>query len=329
MVLATRNKVLIEPLQDKLNLKRQSARAYASQIRKLHTLMNVPGSLTFEFLDSDKAGKRVADIINVGQRKNMASAALAGTRAAEMSLVRQNKYRKVMMDADADYKQWASSGVRNKGFTGKADQLWKMVKSLHKKVGRVVSAKNLFRRSTHTFPDLVVLQHFVYCKLLHHFEPRRLEYSSLRFLTPTQLATFSSAEQKTMNYILTTTRGKWKLVYNSYKTARTYGQQVYDIPPGFKTTLKKIQRIFAERVPAGWVFFARNGKPMTHSSFSKFIKDLFKTYVGKPWTQNTIRSIRVSALFKHAAPAKEIIEAQAGMGSKMSTMNLHYRVPQS
>ena len=79
MVLATRNKVLIEPLQDKLNLKRQSARAYASQIRKLHTLMNVPGSLTFEFLDSDKAVKRVADIINVGQRKNMASAALAGT----------------------------------------------------------------------------------------------------------------------------------------------------------------------------------------------------------------------------------------------------------
>ena len=327
MVLATKNKVLIDALEDKLKLKRQSARAYASQIRKLHTVMKIPGSLSFAFLDTDKAVKQVSDIINVGQRKNMASASLAGTRAADMSQKRQNEYRAVMMEADKGYKQWISSGTRNKGFSGDAEKLWTLIKLLHRKVGRVISAKNLFRRASHTFSDLVILQQFVYLKMLHFYEPRRLEYSSLRFLTPVQLAVFSAPEQKKMNYILTT-RGKWKIVYNSYKTSRSYGTQSYDIPPGFKTTLRKIQAIFAKRVPSGWLFFARNGKPLGHSAFSKWVKDLFKTYVGKPWTQNVVRSIRVSALFRDAPPAKVLLAAQAGMGSNMATLNLNYRVPQ-
>lgn len=175
-MLPAKNKVLIGPLEDKLKLKRKSARAYASQIRRIFTEMKVAGPLSFAFLDSDKTVKHVADITNVGRRKNLASAALAGTRAAAMSQSRQQKYREVMMSADKDYRIWSASGTRKKGFSGEAAVLWKQVKSLHKKIGRVVSAKNLFKRATHTFADLLILQHFVYCKFLHH-EPRRLEYS--------------------------------------------------------------------------------------------------------------------------------------------------------
>ena len=175
---------------------------------------------------------------------------------------------------------------------------------------------------------MVILQHFVYCKLINHFEPRRLEYSSLRFITPEKLNVFSETERKSMNYILMTKRGRWKLTYNSYKTSRTYGVQTFDVPPGFKTTLKKIERIFSTRVPAGWLFFSRNNRPLSHSSFSKFVKDLCQTYVGKKWTQNTIRSIRVSALFKDAPPTKQLLATQEGMGSNLATLNLNYRVPQ-
>ena len=325
MVLVAKNKVLIDALQTKLGLKRQSARAYASQIRKMSTMMNVPEPISFAFLDKDATVQRVADIVNVGQRKNMASALLAGTRAADMSEVRQNKYRKVMMSADADYRTWAASGTRSKGFVGDAAALYKKIKGLHKQVGRVITAKKLYKRTSLTFNELVVLQQMVYCKLLHFYEPRRLELASLRFITPEQLTVFTPAEQKQMNYILTPKRGRWTLVYSSYKTSKTYGQQRFDVTPGFKSTLLKIKRVFAERVPAGWIFFSHNGKPMGQSAFSKFVKDFFKTYMGKPWTSNTVRSIRVSALFKDAAPARELIAAQTGMASNLATLNLNYR----
>ena len=327
-MLPAKNKALINPLVEKLNIKRKSARAYASQIRRIFTDMKVSGPISFRFLDSDKAVKHVAAIDNVGRRKNMATAALAGARAGDMSKARQSQFRDVMFSADKGYKQWIASGTRNKGFSGNAEVLWKQIKDLHKKVGRVVTAKNLFKRSSHTFNELLILQHFAYCKLISQFEPRRLEYSSLRFLTPDKLKVFSDAERKGMNYILMAKRGRWKLVYNSYKTSRTYGAQTFDIPPGLKTTFKKIERIFSTRVPAGWLFFSRNNRALSRSSFSKFVKVLFQTYVGKNWTQNTVRSIRVSALFKDAPPTKELIATQEGMGSNLATLNLNYRVPQ-
>ena len=326
-MLAPKNKELIEVLQKALKIKRPSARSYASLIRRLHTDLKQEGPLELGFLDKDATVKHVAAIANVGRRKNQAVAALAGARAADHPKKRQNEYRTIMLSADSDYKKWASSGTRQKGFSGDAAKLWKDVRNLHKKVGRVVTAKNLFKRKTHTYEDLVVLQQFVYAKLLSNFEPRRLELSSLRFLKPEQLGLFTATETKQLNYILMTPK-KWQLVYNKYKTASSYGPQTYSIPPGLKTTLKKIHAVFSKRVPEGWLFFTRSNRPMSHSSFSKFVKTVFQTYMGKPYTQNVIRSIRVSALFKNAPSTQSLLDAQSGMGSNLSTLAINYRVPQ-
>ena len=326
-MLKPKNNVITTKLQERLNLKRPSARAYASLIRRLFNETKQTGDLNLRFLDSDRVVTHLKSIANVGTRKNLASAALAGARAAKMSQARQNSIRVVMMSADADYKRFMSSGSRNKGFTGKAAVLWKELRNLHKKVGRVITAKQIFRRAQHPFEDIQTLQFFVYCKLLHFYEPRRLEYSSLRFLTPGKLALFTQAEQNKLNYVLMGTK-KWKLVYNNYKTSRTYGSQSYDIPPGLKTTLRKVHAIFEPLVPAGWVYFTKNKRPMSHSTFSKFLKTMFKTYTGKNWTQNVVRSIRVSALFKDAPATQQLLKTQKDMGSKLETLALNYRVPQ-
>ncbi len=198
-MLAPKNQQLIETLQSKLKIKRPSARSYASLIRRLHTDLKQTGPLSLDFLNRDASVKHVAAIDNVGRRKNQSVAALAGTRAAGHPLKRQNEYRSIMLSADADYKRWASSGTRQKGFSGDAAKLWKSIRNLHKKVGRIVTAKNLFKRKEHTYEDLVVLQQFVYAKLLSAFEPRRLELSSLRFLTPDQLGLFTATEKKTIH----------------------------------------------------------------------------------------------------------------------------------
>jgi hypothetical protein len=327
-MIAHKNKNVTDLLQEKLNLKRQSARAYASQIRKLYTEMKRTGDIDLKFLDADTVVKRVRDISNVGQRKNMSSAALAGARATNLSQKRQNQYREVMMTADLHYKQWAGSGKRTKNFTGDATVLWKAIRTLHKKAGRVLTAKGIFRRDTHTYGDMVSIQQFIYCKLLSHFEPRRLEYASLRFITPAKLELFSKTEKAGFNYILMAPK-TWRLVWNSYKTSRTYGEQSFDIPTGLKTTLRKLHAILEKRVPAGWVFFTRNNHHMSRSTFSKFVKELFRMFMGKPYTQNTVRSIRVSSMFAKAPATKKLLELQQGMGSTLETLALNYRVPQN
>ena len=326
-MLPARNNKLTDLLQNKLNLKRPSARSYASLIRRLFNMLKKTGPLKLGFLDTDAAVRASRSIVNVGRRKNVAAAALAGTRAADINQKRQNEYRKIMLSADMDYKKWASSGKRPKGFTGDAEKLWADIRNMHKKVGRVITAKNIFKRSSHNYTELTVLQQYVFAKLLSHFEPRRLEVSRLRFITPDQLRLFSPSDIKKMNYILMAPK-HWQLVYNYYKTSRSYGAQSYKIPPGLKTTLKKVYAIFSKTVPEGWVFFTRNNRPMSHSSFSKFVKDFFKTYFGRSWTQNTVRSIRVSALFKNAPSTQTLLDTQSGMGSNLSTLALNYRVPQ-
>ena len=328
MPIPAKNTFLTDLLERKLGVKRQSARSYASQLRKLFNMGKHEGELRIPmFLDSDKTVRTVRSIVNVGQRKNMAVAALSGSRAADLSQKRKDQYRKIMLSADQDYKNWAKSGVRNKGFTGSAEQHWKAIMTLHKKIGKVVSTLQLYKRAELTHEEVVILQELVYARLLYHYEPRRLEAATLRFISPEQLTQLTTEDEEELNYILT--GKKWTIVWNKYKTRKTYGRQEYPIPPGFKTVLRKIKNSLYEANPTGLIFFNRSGRQMGFSQFSQFIKRIFMKYLNKKWTQNTVRSIRISTLFKDAPSTRALLNAQEGMGSAITTQLMHYRVPQT
>ena len=325
MPLQAKNTVITDLLQSKLHVKRNSARSYASQLRKLFSLVKSDGTMdNLRFLDTDEAVKVVASLSPASRKKNMAVAALSGARAAEFSQKRMNQYREIMLTADQQYLKYARSGVRKK-FTGSAKEHWKAITSMHKTISRVVSSRQLYKRQGLNHEEVIILQQLVYARLLAHFEPRRLEYVTLRFLSPEQIQEIG--DTSSFNYIRTGPK-QWTLVYNIYKTSKTYGRQEYQVPSGFRTVLKKVQRSLALVEPSGIIFFNRSGRQMGFSAFSQFIKNTFKTYLNRSFTQNTVRSIYISSVFAGLPSTEKLLDMQKNMGSAITTQLTHYRVPQ-
>ena len=328
MPLVAKNTAVTDLLQSKLGIKRQSARSYASQLRKLFNLMQLKGEMkSLAFLEHPDAVDTVKKLQPVNVRKNMSVAALAGARATGMK-TRTDDFRRIMVQSDAEYQRYAQSGARRKGFSGDAAGHWKTIQNLHKVIARIVSSRQLYKRQDLTHDEVTILQQLVYTRLLAHYDPRRLEYVLLRFISPTQLKNIPSEHEKKLNYFLTTPK-KWTIHYNNFKTKRTYGSQVYAVPPGFRTVLQKVQKSLALVNTDGLIFFNRSGNQMGYSAFSQFIKKTFKTYLNRSWTQNVVRSIKISSMFRHAPSTREMLDLQNNMGSAISTQLTHYRVPQT
>ncbi len=64
-------------------------------------------------------------------------------------------------------------------------------------------------------------------------------------------------------------------------------------------------------------------KPLTRSQFSAFVKWVFKKYLDKNWTQNTVRSIKVSSVW--SPTVEDPLALATAMGHDLKTAVLHYR----
>lgn len=119
---------------------------------------------------------------------------------------------------------------------------------------------------------------------------RRLEW---RFMKLTTEKNLSKLEDPVNNYLMVLPKNNYKLVFNNYKTYKTYGQQVFDVEDD---ELREIisQYITEKGLTSGDYLFSltRNKKEiMSQSNFSKKISEVFlKIYK----ISLTIRFLRMS-----------------------------------
>ena len=109
----------------------------------------------------------------------------------------------------------------------------------------------------------------------------------------------------------------------SFKTKESFGPQVIPVPGPLKAAFNKMKHIIFAKNAKGFIFLTTRWKGMSHSQFSAFVKWVFKTYANKPWSQNTIRSIKVSSVW---SPKVNPIKLAQDMGHSLSTAALHYKV---
>ena len=64
---------------------------------------------------------------------------------------------------------------------------------------------------------------------------------------------------------------------------------------------------------------------MSRDIFSRFVSSVFNTYMGRHWTQNTIRSIKVSSVWKDSIKTIDALKISEEMGHDPRTAMLHYR----
>ena len=319
------NDNLVERLEAKLKIKHNTARSYASNIRGLWRKLNKdkPFGGSLSFVSTRKMIRVVADITNLSARKNAANAAVAALKVIGGHVKELAEYRQLMMGADKDFQAYLKAGKKKHPFKdGEAE--WKKVRDLYKKVARVASAHNLWKRGEHIkYPGYRTLMALTYLKWIALVPVRRLEYTDTRYITAGAYKGLTDEERKKGNWLVTGKKWTWELW--NYKTVKTFGHQSLPIPLALKNTLRKMQPIAEAKNAKGYIFLNSKWGQLNRNLFSGFIKEVFKKYLNKSYTQNTIRAIRVSSVWGKSVKTLDALQLSEDMGHSITTALLHYR----
>ena len=310
------NKTLTKKLEEALKVKHSTARVYASSLRQLATLLKI------EFKDADvswltkrKVINHLSNIVNLTRRKNLASGAVAGLKLLGNQKIIYD-YRDILMQADKDHKSFLVSGKRKKRFKN-ADKQWTMLRTLWKKVSSIVNAKRLWSKGESvTSHEYRIILELVYLKFLADMPVRRLEYAETRFAT----------QPDKVGNLIVTGKGPWKWRLSNYKTFKNFGTQEYKLTPGLKKILQKVKPIAKAKNNNGFIFLNTRWEPMSRGTFSRFVIQTLKTYTGKKrWSQNTIRAIKVSSVWKDSIKTIEALKVSEEMAHDPRTALVYYR----
>ena len=324
MPIAKINDNLPERLEEKLKVKHSTARSYASSIRGLwRRIRKEPYDGTLDFLGSAAMIRHIGNITNLSARKNASSAAIAGIKVTGKHDKALREYRELMTNADADFQDFLKAGKKKYPFEN-APKEWDTIKKLHTKVARVVSVHGIWKRGEQvTYPEYRTLMALAYLKWISVLPVRRLEYTDTRFVDLRNFRSKTEDERKQNNWIVTGKQWTWEIY--KYKTFATFGHKSFPVPPGLRNTLRKMQPIAAAKNAKGYIFLNTKWGALNRNLFSLFVKNVFKRYLNKNYTQNTVRAIKVSSVW--AKPIKSLAVLQLGedMGHSLKTQLLHYR----
>ena len=312
---------LFTVLVDALDSKERTAKVYAATLRRIHreVYKKELSDLDLKFARSTKVLNYVKKIVNLTRRKNAATALVMGLKATKAPEKTIEKIRKVMLDADKDYQKFLVSGKRKRPFEN-AEAAWKIVIELHKKVAKEIEARSLWSIGSRVnAAEYRVLMAWIYLKWLAALPPRRLEYSETRLLSKAQ---FDALDSKDSNYVVMGKR-KWTWNVHKFKTVDKYGPAIIKIPGPLKAALNKLKPIINAKNDKGYIFLNNKFRQLSRSQFSSFVSWVFRKYADKKWTQNTIRSIKVSSVWKPGT--ENPIKLAEDMGHSVETALLHYK----
>lgn len=114
------------------------------------------------------------------------------------------------------------------------------------------------------------------------------------------------------NYlVLNSRKGAVEFVFNKYKTAKHYGQQVFSVPAPLKAVLKD----YVVKMKNDDFLFSqnKNNKPLSQSGFTSKVRNIFKKHTGKPLTVNSLRHSYISGL-----PSKISVNDRETIAKKMA-----------
>lgn len=287
---------------NKPNISQKSIEAYITSLLILYK--NVVGSepktlselykLYFTKVGINKVLKHL-EPVKYSLRKSRLAAILAlcenGTKAEKeiCDVYRQKMLKDIETHNDKEDSQ-EKSETQEKNWKSK-DEILQIQKELEEK------ATPLFKKkaSSITQKEYETLLHHVISSIYTLILPRRIkDYIELVW-----------KKDDSKNYI---SEGGDEFVFNSYKTAKSYGEQRVDIPPKLKTILKKWeQKKKAMGIQSEYVLTDRDGKPFSQPVFTKLLNRIF----GKGISVSMLRHIFISEGVLKDMPELEKLQEQA------------------
>jgi len=165
----------------------------------------------------------------------------------------------------------------------------------------------LYKKPIPSDDDLQQIQMFIILSLMGgiFIPPRRaMDYCLFRIKGATD----------EFNYLL-----KNKLVFNKYKTAKTYGRQEIEIPKELKSILTK----WIKYNPTEWLLFDSKRQPLSNTTLNQRFEKLF----GKKCSVNSLRHSYMSDKYGSQIPTRqEMKDDFEKMGSSPSQENTYIQL---
>jgi hypothetical protein len=280
-----------EFIQDKRpSLSASSVTTYASILRSLYKKVFGDGEINFDKFDDHESILDHLKDLPPNKRKTILSALVVVTNNAN--------YREQMVDDVRDYqheisKQEMTDSQKNNWVT--QDEIASLFNSLKR------SANEIYKKSSLTNNDLQVLQNFIIIALFHLIAPRRSkDYVDFKI---------KNIDKEKDNYM-----DKGKFVFNSYKTAKTYGRQEVAIPKTLTTIINKWMKVN----PTDYLLFDSNLNPLTSVKLNQRLNRIFD---GKKVAVNILRHSFLTNKFGDTINQKKQIEnTMQDMGSSANVL---------
>ena len=167
----------------------------------------------------------------------------------------------------------------------------------------------IYRKPHKTVSDLLVLGDMIMLALLSgiFIPPRRaLDYTAFKV---------RHVNTKDDNFL-----EKSELVFNKYKTARTYGQQTVTIPAPLKAILAK----YIKQNPSEWLLFDSKMTPLTSV---KLNQRLNKIFAGRRVSVNALRHCYLTSKYTALSKEQKLMNADmASMGSSPGMLDTYVKL---
>jgi hypothetical protein len=279
------------------NITKSSLKTYESILRNLYNKI-----FDDEDYDMTKFGKEVNKVIKF--LKDMEPKKRKTILSALVVITDNKEYRELMLDDIKEYNKEEAKQTKSKSVNEnwvEQDELLSLYNELKKEYKILYVKKNKKSNEYQRMQDFIILS------LLGGFyiPPRRSkDYVNFKI---------KNIDKDKDNYI-----EKNELVFNSYKTAKTYGQQKIVVPTPLKTIINKWSKIN----PTDYLLFDSEYKQMNNVKLNQRLNKLFD----KKASVNALRKSYLSDKFGDMIDLKnELDKTMNDMGSSRSVENIYIK----
>ena len=285
-----------EIIKLKPNISQASVNTYNSILKNLYK--NVFKSTDIDLKKFENTAPIISYLKDLEPRKRK-------TILASLVVITDNKrYRDQMLKDIEEYRADESKQVKS----DKQNESWVEKSEIDDIFNDMTTNVNiLYKKKTLTIPDLQDIQNYIIlCVLSGIYIPPRRSKDYVDFK-------IRDIDREKDNYI-----DKKSMVFNSYKTAKTYQRQEIPIPP----ELLKILNKWIKVNPTEYLLFDSNGKKLSNVKLTQRLNKIF----GKKASVNQLRHSYLSDKYQDTIKLnKDMADDMAAMGSSRHQESIYIK----
>ena len=289
------------------NLKDNTIKQYETQLRKLQKIFDTDN---YKFLEDPKKVEEKLSHLHYTSRRNVYNAVIILLMALDKDKKLIEEYGEMRDELNKQYQDEQASGKiseKQKDNFVDIEELYKMLEQMEKEIKPLKKKDKLNQNERQ-----LIKAYTIFSSLIRI--PVRNDLAGLIFISKTTYNKLSDKEKEENNYLVQL-KNNLQYIFNEYKTAKKYKENVIDIPKD----LQKILRMYIKfnNYKVGDVIF-----PISKNGLTQLLTKYSMKYMNKKISSTMIRKSYLSS--KYSDMKKEMEKDSKIMGHSVGTAQKVY-----